>query len=127
MIERVNTTKAPKAIGPYSQAVKANGFLFLSGMLPLDPETGLVVGETAAEQAKAIFKNINAVLEEAGAKLENTVKGIVYLEDFNDFAEVNAVYAEAFNGVAVLPARAAVEVGKMAKNAKVEIELTVAL
>ena len=127
MIERVNTTKAPKAIGPYSQAVKANGFLFLSGMLPLDPETGLVVGETAAEQAKAIFKNIKAVLEEAGAKLENTVKGIVYLEDFNDFAEVNAVYAEAFNGVAVLPARAAVEVGKMAKNAKVEIELTVAL
>ena len=87
MIERVNTPKAPKAVGPYSQAVKANGFLFISGMLALDPESGLMVGETAEEQTEMIFKNIKAVLDEAGARIENTVKAIVYLEDIKDFGQ----------------------------------------
>lgn len=127
MIERVNTPKAPKAVGPYSQAVKANGFLFISGMLALDPESGLMVGETAEEQTEMIFKNIKAVLDEAGARIENTVKAIVYLEDIKDFADVNKVYGEAFKNAPVLPARCAFQVVKLPKDGKVEIELTVAL
>lgn len=127
MIERVNTPKAPKAVGPYSQAVKANGFLFISGMLALDPESGLMVGETAEEQTEMIFKNIKAVLDEAGARIENTVKAIVYLEDIKDFAAVNKVYGEAFKDAPVLPARCAFQVVKLPKDGKVEIELTVAL
>ena len=127
MIERVNTPKAPKAVGPYSQAVKANGFLFISGMLALDPESGLMVGETAEEQTEMIFKNIKAVLDEAGARIANTVKAIVYLEDIKDFAAVNKVYGEAFKNAPVLPARCAFQVVKLPKDGKVEIELTVAL
>lgn len=127
MIERVNTPKAPKAVGPYSQAVKANGFLFISGMLALDPESGLMVGETAEEQTEMIFKNIKAVLDEAGARIENTVKAIVYLEDIKDFAAVNKVYGEAFKNAPILPARCAFQVVKLPKDGKVEIELTVAL
>ena len=127
MIERVNTPKAPKAVGPYSQAVKANGFLFISGMLALDPESGLMVGETAEEQTEMIFKKIKAVLDEAGARIENTVKAIVYLEDIKDFAAVNKVYGEAFKNAPVLPARCAFQVVKLPKDGKVEIELTVAL
>ncbi len=127
MIERVDTPKAPKAVGPYSQAVKAGGFLFMSGMLALDPETGVMVGETAEEQSLQIFKNIKAVLDEAGAKIENTVKAIVYLEDIKDFGAVNKVYGEAFKDAPVLPARCAFQVVKLPKDGKVEIELTVAL
>ena len=127
MIERVDTPKAPKAVGPYSQAVKAGGFLFMSGMLALDPETGVMVGETAEEQTLQIFKNIKAVLDEAGAKIENTVKAIVYLEDIKDFGAVNKVYGEAFKDAPVLPAGCAFQVVKLPKDGKVEIELTVAL
>lgn len=127
MIERVDTPKAPKAVGPYSQAVKAGGFLFMSGMLALDPETGVMVGETAEEQSLQIFKNIKAVLDEAGARIENTVKAIVYLEDIKDFGAVNKVYGEAFKDAPVLPARCAFQVVKLPKDGKVEIELTVAL
>lgn len=127
MIERVDTPKAPKAVGPYSQAVKAGGFLFMSGMLALDPETGVMVGETAEEQSLQIFQNIKAVLDEAGAKIENTVKAIVYLEDIKDFGAVNKVYGEAFKDAPVLPARCAFQVVKLPKDGKVEIELTVAL
>ena len=127
MIERVDTPKAPKAVGPYSQAVKAGGFLFMSGMLALDPDTGVMVGETAEEQTLQIFKNIKAVLDEAGAKIENTVKAIVYLEDIKDFGAVNKVYGEAFKDAPVLPARCAFQVVKLPKDGKVEIELTVAL
>ena len=127
MIERVDTPKAPKAVGPYSQAVKAGGFLFMSGMLALDPETGLMVGETAEEQTVQIFKNIKAVLDAAGARIENTVKAIVYLEDIKDFGAVNKVYGEAFKDAPGLPARCAFQVVKLPKDGKVEIELTVAL
>ena len=127
MIERVDTPKAPKAVGTYSQAVKAGGFLFMSGMLALDPETGLMVGETAEEQTVQIFKNIKAVLDAAGARIENTVKAIVYLEDIKDFGAVNKVYGEAFKDAPVLPARCAFQVVKLPKDGKVEIELTVAL
>ena len=114
MIERVDTPDAPKALGPYSQAVKAGGFLFVSGMLAIDPATGELKGESAAEQTVQIFKNIRAVVKEAGAKMENIVKAVVYLSDFNDFSEVNKVYASELSSSPVLPSRAAVEVTKMA-------------
>ena len=127
MIERVDTPDAPKALGPYSQAVKAGGFLFISGMLAIDPATGELKGESAAEQTVQIFKNIRAVVKEAGAKMENIVKAVVYLSDFNDFSEVNKVYVSELSSSPVLPSRAAVEVTKMAKGGKVEIEVTVAL
>ena len=127
MIERVDTPDAPKALGPYSQAVKAGGFLFISGMLAIDPATGELKGESAAEQTVQIFKSIRAVVKEAGAKMENIVKAVVYLSDFNDFSEVNKVYASELSSSPVLPSRAAVEVTKMAKGGKVEIEVTVAL
>ena len=127
MIERVDTPNAPKAVGPYSQAVKAGGFLFMSGMLALSPETGLMVGESAEEQARQIFKNVKAVLDEAGAKMENIVKATVYFEDIKDFAAVNSVYQEAFEGVPVLPARSAFQVEKLPKDEKVEIEFILAL
>ena len=127
MIERVDTPKAPKAVGPYSQAVKAGGFLFMSGMLALDPETGLMVGETAEEQTVQIFKNIKAVLDAAGVRIENTLKAIAYMEDIKDFGAVNKVYGEAFKDAPVLPARCAFQVVKLPKDGKVEIELTVAL
>ena len=119
MIERVDTPDAPKALGPYSQAVKAGGFLFISGMLAIDPATGELKGESAAEQTVQIFKNIRAVVKEAGAKMENIVKAVVYLSDFNDFSEVNKVYASELASSPVLPSRAAVEVTKMAKGGKV--------
>lgn len=127
MIERVNTENAPKAVGPYSQAVKANGFMFVSGVLALDPKSGNLVGETASEQAKQIFKNARAIIEEGGAKFENTVKTVVYLTDIADFASVNEVYADAFSSSEVLPARCAFEVVKLPKGGLVEIEFTVAL
>lgn len=127
MIERIDTKNAPGAVGPYSQAVKANGFIFVSGVLALDPATGVMVGETAKEQTVQIFKNAKAIIEEGGGKLENTVKAIVYLADINDFASVNEVYADAFKEAKVLPSRCAFQVAALPKNGKVEIEFTVAL
>lgn len=124
MIEKINTPNAPAAIGPYSQAVKANGFVFVSGMLAIDPATGNLVGENAAEQAAQCFKNIKAVLTEAGTSIENVVKAIVYLENIADFAAVNEVYAEVFKNAKVLPARCAFQVVKLPKGGKVEIEVT---
>ncbi len=127
MIEKVDTPLGPKAVGPYSQAVKANGFMFVSGVLALDPVSGALVGETAEEQAKQIFKNAKAIISAGGGKIENTVKAVVYLKDINDFASVNSVYAEAFKDAPVLPARCAFEVAALPKGGKVEIEFTVAL
>ncbi len=127
MIERVDTPLGPKAVGPYSQAVKANGFMFVSGVLALDPETGVLVGNTAAEEAEQIFRNAEAIIKEGGAELGNTVKTVVYLKDINDFASVNEVYRKAFDSCPVLPARCAFEVAALPKGGKVEIEFTVAL
>ncbi len=127
MIEKVDTPLGPKAVGPYSQAVKANGFMFVSGVLALDPETGTLVGESAKEQAEQIFRNAEAIIRSGGGRLENTVKAVVYLTDIADFAQVNEAYASAFSRAAVLPARCAFEVAKLPKNGKVEIEFTVAL
>ena len=122
MKTRIHTDKAPAAIGPYSQAVLAGDFLYVSGQLPLDPVSGAMAGDTAAEQAAQSIRNLSAILEAAGMTLDDVVKTTVLLADIADFAAVNEVYAKHFTG-AVLPARAAFAVRDLPKGAKVEIEL----
>ncbi len=123
MIERISTDKAPKAIGPYSQAVKVNGFVFASGQIPIIPETGEIREGSASEQAEQCFLNIKEVLKAAGTDITKVVKATVFLKDMNDFVPVNAVYEKAFQNAPVLPARSAVQVGKLPKDVKVEIEV----
>ena len=122
MKTRIHTDKAPAAIGPYSQAVLAGDFLYVSGQLPLDPVSGAMAGDTAAEQAEQSIRHLSAILEAAGMTLDDVVKTTVLLADIADFAAVNEVYAKHFTG-AVLPARAAFAVRDLPKGAKVEIEL----
>ena len=122
MKTRIHTDKAPAAIGPYSQAVLAGDFLYVSGQLPLDPVSGAMAGDTAAEQAEQSIRNLSAILEAAGMTLDDVVKTTVLLADIADFSAVNEVYAKHFTG-AVLPARAAFAVRDLPKGAKVEIEL----
>ena len=116
--------KAPAAIGPYSQAVEANGFLFLSGMLPIDPANGQLVAGGVKEQTEQIFTNIKALLAEAGATLQQVVKTTVFLQDMSLFAEMNEVYGRQFTGD--FPARSAFAVKSLPRNALVEIEVIVA-
>ena len=116
----VRCAEAPAAIGPYSQAVAAGGFLYLSGMLAIDPATGALVGEDAPAQAKQILKNIAALLKSEGLSAENVVKTTVFLTDLSAFGAVNAVYGETF--AENPPARSCVEVGRLPKDALVEIE-----
>ena len=123
MIERIETKAAPAAIGPYSQAVKVNGMIFASGQIPIDPSTGNIVEGNAADQAKQVFRNINAVLSAAGSDITKVVKATVFLKNMDDFAAVNEVYAEAFASAPVLPARSAVAVQKLPKDVQVEIEV----
>lgn len=120
MKEIISTEKAPGAIGPYSQAIKAGGMVFCSGQIPLDPETGEFVSDDVAEQTHQVFKNLSAVLEAAGAGLNSVVKTTVFLADMNDFAAMNAVYGEYF--VENKPARATVQAARLPRDAKVEIE-----
>ncbi|MBE6424681.1 MAG: RidA family protein [Planctomycetaceae bacterium] len=119
-IPKIATEKAPKAIGPYSQAVTANGFLYTSGQIPLDPETGSVAGTDIETQTRRVMENLAAVLEEAGIGFENVVKTTCFLKDLSDFAAFNAVYAEYFVS---LPARSCVEVSALPKGVLVEVEL----
>ncbi len=121
----LHTPHAPAAIGPYSQAVVAHGFLFTSGQIALDPVSGSLVGADAAAQARQVFQNLAAVLAAAGSRFEQVVKATVYLSDMNDFAAVNAVYAEAFG--AHKPARSTVQAARLPKDAKVEIDLVAVL
>jgi 2-iminobutanoate/2-iminopropanoate deaminase len=116
----VKTYEAPEAIGPYSQAIESNGFIFLSGQISIDPTTNQVTGNSIEEQTKQIFNNINAVLKAAGAKLSNVVKCTVFMIDLNDFAKMNKVYEEEFKGHK--PARSTVQVVKLPKNVLIEIE-----
>lgn len=122
MKQKIFTANAPKAIGPYSQAVMAGDFLYISGQIPLCPVTGEVVGETAPEQAVQVFKNLEAILTEAGMTFDNAVKTTVLLADIADFAAVNEVYAKYICGE-ILPARAAFAVRDLPKGVKVEIEM----
>jgi len=120
-LEKVSTKKAPAAVGPYSQAMKAGDFVYVSGQLPMDPETGEMVTGTIQEQTRQSLKNAEAILEAAGTCLENVVKTTVFLQDMNDFADMNGVYAEFFTDHK--PARAAVEVAKLPLEADVEIQM----
>jgi 2-iminobutanoate/2-iminopropanoate deaminase len=120
MKKQVQTDKAPKAIGPYSQGIIANGFVFCSGQIPIDPATGELVTGTIDDQTRRVLKNLGAVLEAAGSSYDDVVKTTVFLQDMNDFAKMNAVYAEFFK--APNPARAAVQVARLPRDVKVEIE-----
>jgi len=116
----IATDQAPKAIGPYSQAVAANGFLFTSGQLPIDPATGQLVGGTIEQQAHQVFKNLSAIAQAAGAGLADAVKTTVFLSDINHFKAVNAVYDQYFTEP--FPARSAFQVGALPLNAGIEVE-----
>jgi 2-iminobutanoate/2-iminopropanoate deaminase len=121
MKQPITSKNAPAAIGPYSQAVKTGNFVFLSGQLGINPETGEFAGNSVTEQAEQVFKNIAAVLSEAGLTFEQVVKTTVFLADMGDFAAMNAVYAKYFKEP--FPARSAVAVKTLPKNGLVEIEV----
>lgn len=122
----ISTAKAPAAIGPYSQAVRAGNLLFLSGQIPLDPATGDLVPEaTIQAQTTQVLTNMTAVLAQAGATLDNVVKTTVFLKDMEDFAEMNRVYQSFFQ--TDCPARSAVQVARLPKDVRVEIEAIAAL
>ena len=116
----ISTDRAPQALGPYSQAIRANGFIFCSGQIPIDPAAGAVTATTAADQARQAITNLQNVLEAAGSGLGKVVKTTVFLGDMNDFAAVNAVYAELFGDTK--PARSCVQAARLPKDVKIEIE-----
>ena len=118
--EVIHTDRAPAAIGPYSQAIRLGDLLFCSGQVALDPETGQMTGQTAAEQAERALLNLRAVLEAAGSGMDRVVRTTVYLASMDDFQAVNEVYAAHFTGTA--PARACVAVKTLPKNGLVEID-----
>lgn len=120
MKQIVKTEQAPQAIGPYSQAVRAGGFVFVSGQIPLDPQTGEFVAGGIAEQTEQVLSNLVAVLEAAGTSLDRVVKTTVFLASMNDFAAMNEVYGRYF--IANAPARATVEAARLPRDARVEIE-----
>ena len=120
MKKEIKTDKAPKAIGPYSQAIVANGFVFASGQIAVDPATGELNQGSLEDQARQVLKNLTAVLEAAGSSMDHVVKANVYLQDMNDFSRMNVVYAEFFKPP--YPARAAVQVARLPRDVKIEIE-----
>lgn len=119
-MEKINTTKAPAAIGPYCQGMVVNGILYTSGQIPLDPNTGAVVEGGIKEQTLQVMKNLGAVLEEAKSNFENVIKTTCFLSDMNNFAAFNEVYGEYFTG---RPARSCVAVRELPKGVMVEVEL----
>lgn len=120
MSSKVKTSKAPAAIGPYSQAVVVGNLIFTSGQIPLNPETGVLEGETITEQTHRVCKNLQAVLEAAGSSLQRAVKTVCFLSDMADFAAFNEVYAQYFTEK---PARSCVAVKDLPKGALVEVEV----
>jgi 2-iminobutanoate/2-iminopropanoate deaminase len=120
MKKEIKTENAPQAIGPYSQAIEANGMIFASGQIPIDPASGQLQMGTIEEQTRLVLTNLKAVLEAGGSSLDNVVKCTVFLQDMDDFSQMNAVYAEFFE--APYPARAAVQVARLPRDVKVEIE-----
>jgi len=125
MKDIVLTDKGPKPIGPYSQAVKANGFLFASGQVALDPRTNEFIGGDIRQQTERAMENIKAVIEAAGSNLHHVVKTTVFLKDMNDFAAMNEAYGKYFP--AAPPARSTVQVARLPKDALVEIEVIATL
>jgi len=121
MREPIHTDKAPAAVGPYSQAIRANGLVFTSGQIPLDPDTGKLVEGGIEEQTRRVMENLSAVLESAGTDFTRVVKSTVYLTDIGDFTRVNNVYGAFFS--ADPPARSAFQVAALPLGARVEIEM----
>jgi 2-iminobutanoate/2-iminopropanoate deaminase len=121
MRETVSTDRGPKAIGPYSQAVKANGFVFVSGQIALDPATQQIVEGDVSAQTERVLKNLQGILEAAGSSLEKVVKSGVFLKSMNDFAAMNEVYGRHFKSN--YPARSTVEVARLPKDVLVEIDV----
>ena len=117
----ISSPDAPKAIGPYSQAVRAGQLLFLSGQVPLDPATGQMVTGDIATETRRVFENLGAVLKAGGRSFADVVRTTVYLADMNDFAAMNEVYGQYFSEP--VPARATVQVARLPKDARVEIDL----
>ena len=120
MVETVATDKAPKALGPYSQALKTFGFSFTSGQIPINPATDSIEAVTIEDQTRQVIENLNNVLEAAGSSLSKVVKTTVFIKDMGDFAALNGVYSEMFGETR--PARSCVEVARLPKDVKVEIE-----
>ena len=125
MRQAISSPSAPKAIGPYSQAVKAGNLLFVSGQVPIDPATGHLESGDIAAQTHRVFQNIGQILAAAGASFDAVVRSTVYLLDMNDFARMNEVYGTYFTSPA--PARATVQVARLPKDAKVEIDVIAVL
>lgn len=119
-MEVIATEKAPAALGPYSQAIRANGMIYCSGQIPVNPATGAVEAKTIEEQTAQSISNLKNVLEKAGSSLANVVKTTVFIKDMNDFAALNKVYAKLFGDTR--PARSCVEVARLPKDVLVEIE-----
>jgi 2-iminobutanoate/2-iminopropanoate deaminase len=125
MKEVVHTDRGPKPIGPYSQAVKAGGFIYLSGQVALDPKTGDLIGGDIRQQTERTLENVKGILESAGTNLHHVVKTTVFLKDMNDFVAMNEVYARYFT--AAPPARSTVQVSRLPKDALLEIEVIAVL
>jgi len=121
MREVVSTKDAPQAIGPYSQAIKANGFVFVSGQIAIDPATQQVVEGDVAAQTDRVLRNLSAILEAAGSGIGKVVRSTVYLKNMNDFAAMNAVYAKYFSSAP--PSRSTVEVARLPRDVLVEIDV----
>lgn len=119
-LQVVSTDKAPQAVGPYSQAIIANGFIFVSGQIAIDPTNGQINNGTTAEQTRQVLKNLSAVLESVDSSLDKVVKATVFIKDMNDFQSMNEVYGEFFGKNK--PARACVEVSRLPKDVRVEID-----
>ena len=124
MKQVISTSKAPAAIGPYSQAIQVGNLLYASGQIPIDPSTGSIVDGGIKEQTRQSLLNVQAILEEAGLSFANVIKTTVFLADINDFADMNGIYAEFFSEP--YPARSAVAVKSLPKGALVEIEVVAA-
>lgn len=125
MRQAVSTDAAPRAIGPYSQAIRAGSLLFVSGQVPIDPATGALVDGDIAVQTRRVLLNLEAILEAAGLSFAAVVRTTVFLADMNDFAAMNEIYATAFTAPA--PARATVQVSRLPKDARVEIDAIASL
>ena len=123
-MKEIKTTKAPGAIGPYSQAIEVNGFVYTSGQIGIDPATGAIV-EGVEAQAHQVCKNLTELLKAAGTSMDNVVKTTVFIKDMNDFGTVNGIYAQYFTEP--YPARSCVEVARLPKDVKLEIEAVAAL
>lgn len=121
MKREIRTDKAPKAIGPYSQAIEANGFIFVSGQIPIDPTTGEIIKGSIEKQTEQVLKNIKAILEGAGSTMENIVKATVYLSNLKDYSKVNEIYGKYIPSP--YPARAAFQVARLPKDVGIEIEV----